>query len=58
MREYGYVVVVADDQVLREAAVETPPSLGEGLFYLLWGNVFPPPTIPSSPKTKMMISHC
>ena len=31
------VVVVADDQVLGEAAVQTPSGLGEGLAYLLWG---------------------
>ncbi len=31
------VVVVADEQVLEEAAVQTPSGLGEGLAYLLWG---------------------
>jgi hypothetical protein len=39
MREYGYVVVVADDKVLIEATVEDPSGFGEGLLYLLRGDV-------------------
>ena len=40
MGEYRcVVVVVADDQVLGEATVKSPSGLGEGLFYLLWGDV-------------------
>jgi hypothetical protein len=36
MSEYGYVVsVVADDQVLGEAAVDLPSSFRESLLYVL-----------------------
>jgi hypothetical protein len=46
------VVVVADDQVLREAAVETPSGLGEGLAYLLWSHDVFPPSSPSLDERK------
>lgn len=53
----GAVVVVADDQVLGEAAVQTPSGLGEGLTYLLWGHdvplFHPPPWV----REKGTISH-
>src|SRR5919107_2619395 len=42
------VVVVADDQVFGEAAVQTPSGLGEGLPCLLWGHVGSPLSSPSS----------
>jgi hypothetical protein len=46
------VVVVADDQVLRECAVQTPSGLGEGLAYLLWSYVVYPPSSPSLDERK------
>jgi hypothetical protein len=48
----GAVVVVADDQVLGEAAVQTPSGLGEGLTYLLWGHDVPPLSPPSLGERK------
>jgi hypothetical protein len=43
MSEYGYVVsVVADDKVLIDATVEDSSGFGEGLVYLLRGDVAPP----------------
>jgi hypothetical protein len=35
MSEYGYVAVVADDQVLGEVALNLPSSFCEGLLYVL-----------------------
>src|SRR5919112_4348015 len=52
MGGYRRVVVVADDQVLREAAVETPSGLDEGLAYLLWGHDVSPPSSPSLDERK------
>jgi len=46
------VVVVADDQVLGEATVETPSGLGEGLPYLFWGRDVSPPSPPSLGERK------
>ena len=48
------VVVVADDKVLIEATVEDPSGLGEGLLYLLRGDVAPPFSL----REEGMISHC
>ena len=54
----GAVVVVADDQVLGEAAVETPSGLGEGLAYLLRGyDVVSPLSSPSLAQRKKEWSH-
>ena len=52
MSDYRRVVVVADDQVLGEATVETLSGLGEGLPYLLWGHVVSPLSSPSLPERK------
>jgi hypothetical protein len=48
----GAVVIVADDQVLGEAAVETPSCLSEGLAYLLWGHDVSPLSSPSLDERK------
>jgi hypothetical protein len=42
MGYYRCVVVVAADQMLIEATVEDPSGFGEGLLYLLRGDVAPP----------------
>ena len=55
---YRCVVVVTDDQVLGEAAVETPSGLGEGLPYLLRGyDVVSPLSSPSLAQRKKEWSH-
>ena len=53
MGDYRRVaVVVADDLVLGEAAVQMPTGLGEGLAYLLWGHVVSPLSPPSLGERK------
>src|SRR5918994_3064833 len=52
MDGYRRVVVVADDWVLGEAAVQTPSGFGEGLPYLLWGHVGSPLSSPSLAQRK------
>jgi hypothetical protein len=42
MGDYRCMVVVATDQLLIEATVEDPSGFGEGLLYLLRGDVAPP----------------
>jgi len=48
----GAVVVVADDQVLGEDAIQTPSGLGQGLAYLLWGHDVSPLSPPSLGERK------
>ena len=41
----GQFVHVADDEVLVEAAIQLPASVGEALFYLFLVHLPPPPTL-------------